>query len=103
MPCPYCVILKAVQWNCGSAEMSPATTLVLPTLRECPPMITIAMVRSYCGVKRNQKFAGEAPALLSRQSRQHRQFFQVVANRTSRSSPEHDSFAADHLFAGNPT
>ena len=41
-PCPYCVIFTAVQSNSRRAEMSPATTLVLPTLRECPPMTTSA-------------------------------------------------------------
>src|SRR5579863_7767241 len=43
MPCPYCVILTAVQSNSGSAAIRPATTLVLPTLRECPPTTTIAI------------------------------------------------------------
>jgi hypothetical protein len=43
MPCPYCVILKAVQWNSGSAEIRPATTLVLPTLREWPPITMMDM------------------------------------------------------------
>src|SRR6266849_6746798 len=37
-PCPYCVILSAVQSYSGKAAIRPATTLVLPTLRECPPM-----------------------------------------------------------------
>src|SRR4029077_12371670 len=43
MPWPNCVILSAVQLNSGSAAISPATTLVLPTLRECPPITTMAM------------------------------------------------------------
>src|SRR6266853_2430465 len=43
MPWPNCVILSAVQLNSGSAAISPATTLVLPTLRECPPITTIAI------------------------------------------------------------
>src|SRR5580692_1811210 len=42
-PWPYCVILTAVHSNSVSAEIRPATTLVLPTLRECPPMTMIAM------------------------------------------------------------
>jgi len=43
MPWPNCVIFKAVQLNSGSAAIKPATTLVLPTLRECPPITTIAI------------------------------------------------------------
>src|ERR1700728_392077 len=43
MPWPYCVILTAVQLNSGNAEIRPATTLVLPTLRECPPMTMMAI------------------------------------------------------------
>src|ERR1044071_71174 len=43
MPCPNCVILRAVQLSSGSAAIRPATTLVLPTLRECPPITTIAI------------------------------------------------------------
>src|SRR5262252_921767 len=38
MPWPYCVTLTADQPKSGSAEISPATTLVLPTLREWPPI-----------------------------------------------------------------
>src|SRR6478752_5054050 len=38
MPCPYWVILNAVQLYSGNAAIRPATTLVFPTLRECPPM-----------------------------------------------------------------
>src|ERR1700758_1030946 len=45
MPCPYCVIFIAVQWNSGNAAIRPATTLVLPTLRECPPT-TMSMVEN---------------------------------------------------------
>src|SRR5579872_2376436 len=45
-PWPYCVIFTAVQSNSGNAEISPATTLVLPTLRECPP-ITIKAIGSF--------------------------------------------------------
>src|SRR5271165_6405374 len=55
MPCPYCVILTDVQQSSGSAATRPATTLVFPTLRECPPMTTIAIVpdcRSYPDVRR---------------------------------------------------
>src|SRR5208337_280872 len=44
MPWPYCVILTAVQRNSGREAMRPATTLVLPTLRECPPITTSAIV-----------------------------------------------------------
>src|ERR1700694_2396163 len=43
IPWPYWVILIAVQLNSGSAAIRPATTLVLPTLRECPPTTTNAM------------------------------------------------------------
>src|SRR5437867_1258261 len=43
IPWPYCVTLKAVQLYAGSAAINPATTLVLPTLRECPPITTIAI------------------------------------------------------------
>src|SRR5579871_1504351 len=37
IPWPYCVIFAAVHSNSGKAVIKPATTLVLPTLRECPP------------------------------------------------------------------
>src|ERR1700722_12578599 len=47
MPCPYCVILTAVQLNSRNAEINPATTLVLPTLRECPPTTTSATDHSF--------------------------------------------------------
>src|SRR5215471_1943450 len=43
MPWPNCVILSAVQLNSGRAAINPATTLVFPTLRECPPITTSAM------------------------------------------------------------
>src|SRR6266568_6693238 len=43
MPWPYCVILNAVQLCAGIAAINPATTLVLPTLRECPPITMIAI------------------------------------------------------------
>src|SRR5579864_2831689 len=50
MPWPYCVILTAVQLNSGRAAIKPATTLVLPTLRECPPMTTVGInAASACG------------------------------------------------------
>src|SRR6185437_9549860 len=48
IPWPNCVILSAVQWYSGRAAIRPATTLVLPTLRECPPMTTRA-IHVYCG------------------------------------------------------
>src|SRR5882724_3334417 len=41
MPCPYWVIFRAVQRKWDRAEIRPATTLVLPTLREWPPMTMI--------------------------------------------------------------
>src|SRR5262249_34801868 len=47
MPCPYCVIFRAVQLNSGNAAINPATTLVLPTLRECPPITTKDMLIVY--------------------------------------------------------
>src|SRR3984957_13990773 len=47
MPCPYCVILTAVQLNSRNAEINPATPLVLPTLRECPPTTTSATDHSF--------------------------------------------------------
>jgi hypothetical protein len=34
----------AVQRRSGMAAIRPATTLVLPTLRECPPITTMAML-----------------------------------------------------------
>jgi hypothetical protein len=37
------VIFTAVQSYSRKAEISPATTLVFPTLRECPPITTIAI------------------------------------------------------------
>src|ERR1700758_4412928 len=37
----------AVHSNCGNAEIRPATTLVLPTLRECPPMMTRATANPF--------------------------------------------------------
>src|SRR5215468_5485659 len=47
MPWPYCVIFNAVQLNSGRAAISPATTLVLPTLRECPPITIKDMLLVY--------------------------------------------------------
>src|SRR5579864_281784 len=44
IPWPNCVIFSAVQLNSGSAAIKPATTLVFPTLRECPPITTIAIL-----------------------------------------------------------
>ena len=41
-PCPYCVILNAVQRCCGKRAIRLATAEVLPILREWPPMTTIA-------------------------------------------------------------
>src|SRR5208282_1340101 len=49
MPCPYCVIFRAVQWKAGRAAIRPATTLVLPTLRECPPMTRMGMGKQFSG------------------------------------------------------
>src|SRR5258706_4042915 len=42
-PWPYCVIFTAVHARSGSAAIRPATTLVLPTLRECPPITIVAI------------------------------------------------------------
>src|SRR5579885_1778456 len=79
MPWPYCVILTAVQSNCGRAAISPATTLVLPTFRECPP-ITI-----------------RATSVLLRQARDSGQLLQILAKRLRGRSPEGDAFAAQNL------
>src|SRR5580692_4851644 len=76
-PWPYCVIFKAVQRYSGKAAIKPATTLVLPTLRECPPITTIAMgliplpSAAPAGCRR------DAALLLLRHARQGCQFFQV--------------------------
>src|SRR6202158_6298869 len=43
MPWPYCVILTEFQSNARRPETGPAMTLVLPTLRECPPMTMMAI------------------------------------------------------------
>jgi hypothetical protein len=40
---PNWVILMAVQLRCGKAEISPATTEVLPMFRVCPPMTMVGM------------------------------------------------------------
>src|SRR5207244_12885458 len=39
-PWPYCVILTAVHLRSRSLRINPATTLVFPRLRECPPTTT---------------------------------------------------------------
>src|SRR5437762_4807072 len=44
IPCPNCVILTAVHRRSGRAAIRPATTLVFPTLRECPPITKIAIL-----------------------------------------------------------
>src|SRR5579863_4904804 len=54
IPWPYCVILKAVQSHSGRAAMRPATTLVLPTLRECPPTTMSAISYVTSGMQRMQ-------------------------------------------------
>src|SRR5579864_4360732 len=91
IPWPYCVILMAVHWNSGKAEIRLATTLVLPTLRECPPITTNAIretpsqtrleskLRSRCagseGEKPLRQPAGcrRYPSIFFRQARQRRQ------------------------------
>src|SRR4030088_1536460 len=45
MPWRYWVIFTAVHCNSCNPEIRPSTTLVFPTLRECPPITTIAMDR----------------------------------------------------------
>src|SRR5437870_6740051 len=45
-PCPYCVIFIAFHAYSGRVAINPATTLVFPTLRECPPTTTIAIIFS---------------------------------------------------------
>src|SRR5215471_13964219 len=82
MPCPYCVILTAIQRISGSAAIISATTLVLPTLRECPPT-TITAIRSFL--------------TLACKPRQHCEFFQVLADWPRRSSPEDYAFTANRL------
>ena len=42
-PCPNCVIFTASHRISGMREIRPATTLVLPTFLECPPITTIAI------------------------------------------------------------
>src|SRR5581483_1393690 len=92
MPWPYWVILTAVHSYCCNAEIRPATTLVFPTLRECPPITTIDMtervagVRKYCLLTVPLSHAG-----------QNRQLFQVLTNRPGRSTPEDHAFTANHL------
>src|SRR5438067_4769336 len=46
IPCPNWVIFTAVHCWAGKAEIIPATTLVLPTLRECPPTTMVAITNS---------------------------------------------------------
>src|SRR5215469_13207526 len=92
--------------------MRPATTLVFPTLRECPPTTMIAMkgarfsgvrlvsaiTSSYLQCKTlTRSFSSRAPGQL----RQGCQFLQVFLDRTRRRSPEYDASAADHLLARN--
>src|ERR1700732_1545192 len=55
-PWPYCVIFIAVQLYSGRAAIKPATTLVLPTLRECPPITIRAIVKSQSWVARRWWF-----------------------------------------------
>src|SRR5271166_664019 len=87
-PCPYWVIFMAVQRNSGSAAIRPATTLVLPTLRECPPTtikdINRNSISPYFDERHGRQhsgffFAGEA--------RQRAEFLQVLTHRACRSSP----------------
>src|SRR6266487_1950650 len=40
MPCPYCVILTAVQSSDLRLRISPVITEVLPMFRVCPPITT---------------------------------------------------------------
>src|SRR5208337_3071731 len=61
MPCPYCVILTAIQWSSGRAAMRPATTLVLPTLRECPPMTMIGINSDVSPAEAGSGFIGALP------------------------------------------
>src|SRR5215469_785894 len=72
--------------------MIPATTLVLPTLRECPPMTRVGMEEEI--FTRN--------SFLSPEPRQRRQFLQILLDRPRRRAPEHHALAANHLLARNP-
>ncbi len=81
IPCPYCVIFTAVQSYSRNAAINPATTLVLPTLRECPPTTMIATL----------------PLLLT-QPRQSGQLLQIFAQRLRRSSPKRYALAAQNLI-----
>src|ERR1700690_1866949 len=92
MPCPYCVIFSAVQRYSGSAAIRPATTLVLPTLRECPPITTIAM-----GSDSSRAGAPAPHNLLLCQARQGCQLLQIFAYWLCRRSPESNSLPPQHL------
>src|ERR1035437_1494371 len=106
MPCPCCVIFTAVQSNSGSAEIKPATTLVLPTLRECPPMTTMAINTApgfrYPAAGHATESGSRTPvSLLFRQPRQRCQLLQILAQRLRWSSPEHHALAAQNLVGQN--
>src|SRR5580704_6023573 len=56
IPCPNCVILNAVQCISGSAAISPATTLVFPIFRVCPPTTTIAIATTQQTTTKHQSY-----------------------------------------------
>src|SRR3984957_4130464 len=85
IPCPNCVILNAVQCISGVAAISPATTLVLPIFRVCPPTTTIAITLH------NPQYKPQSSVL------QSRQIPQILLQRPRRPPPENLSSPA-HLL-----
>src|SRR5712692_9311246 len=110
-PWPYCVIFSAVQLHSDRAEIRPATTLVLPTLRECPPMTMRAIfVARWALVSRVPAPEGRAPGTaaaqshlsLLRQPRQRCQLLQVFTDWACRRPPECHALATKYLVGKNP-
>src|SRR5437899_9656307 len=101
MPWPNCVIFSAVQLNSRKAAIRPATTLVLPTLRECPPTTMIAMASLRAVVTSLSRLGLSLPTalILLGQPRQRCQFFQILLQRACRCTPEDDSFTTNYLLA----
>src|SRR5579862_9510397 len=77
----------AVQSYSRSAEISPATTLVFPTLRECPPMTTIATLTPSCPAVPAQPTASDTAAPVAPEfprKRLYRAGFYLVVRRPDR-------------------
>src|SRR5271163_668899 len=91
IPCPNCVILNAVQCISGIAAINPATTLVFPIFRVCPPTTTIAITHHTI-----PRHTPQSPVL------QPRQIPQILLQRPRRPTPEHLSSPSHLLAAQHP-